>query len=106
MATIFISHSSKDNEVAREIHDRVVEMGYESVFLDLDRDDGIIAGEKWEQVLYRELRSCQVLVVLLSENWLSSRWCFAEATHGREKGKTVIALALASGVDKSVLGDT
>ena len=58
--------------------------GYQSVFLDLERDDGIVAGEKWEQVLYRELRTCQVVITLMSEYWLNSRWCFAEATHARE----------------------
>src|SRR5262245_25808426 len=106
MSTIFISHSSKDADLAEEVYARLKAKGYESVFLDQDRNDGILAGKKWEQVLYRELRTCQVLVTLMSENWLNSRWCFAEATHAREKGKTVIGLQVTPGIEKSILSDT
>jgi hypothetical protein len=60
MSTIFISHSSKDVELAKEVHARLEAAGFRSVFLDVDRDDGILAGEKWEPVLYRELRTCRV----------------------------------------------
>ena len=106
MSAIFISHSSKDKDLAIEVCACLKAKGYKSVFLDLDRDDGIIPGDEWEQVLYRELRTCQVLIALMSKNWLSSRWCFAEATHAREKGKRIIGLKLSPDLDVSVLNDT
>src|SRR5262249_12450372 len=87
------------------LHERLLGNGYLSVFLDLDRDDGIVAGDKWEHVLYRELRSCQVLIALISENWLSSAWCFAEATHAREKGKSILGLRLSPTLKFSFLSD-
>ena len=55
MSAIFISHSGKNIELAVALRERMAAKGYRSVFLDVDRDDGIIAGEKWEQVLYRTL---------------------------------------------------
>ena len=106
MSAIFISHSSKNKDLACELYQRLQAKHYHSVFLDVDRDDGIIAGEKWEKVLYRELRTCQVLIALVSKQWLASRWCFAEFSHAREKGKTIIGLQLANKINQSVLNDT
>lgn len=105
MSAIFISHSSKNKDFAIEVRERLYGRGYQSVFLDVDRDDGIIAGEKWESVLYRELRSCQAIILLMSEDWLTSRWCFAELSHAREKGKAVIGLRLAK-IGASLVSDT
>lgn len=106
MSAIFISHSSKDHDFAIQLHAQLKTRGHESVFLDAERNDGILGGEQWERVLYRELRRCQVLVALISKDWLESRWCFAEATHAREKGKAIIGLSLCSGLEQSLLGDT
>ena len=106
MSAIFISHSGKNIELAVALRERMAAKGYRSVFLDVDRDDGIIAGEKWEQVLYRELRWCQVVVALISDEWLASRWCFAELSHAREKGKAVIGLRLAPETGAPHLKDT
>lgn len=53
MSTIFVSHSSADNALATELLDWLRTQGYRSVFLDLDPDEGIEAGERWEKVLYR-----------------------------------------------------
>ena len=60
MASIFISHSSKDNIAAREMQEWLsTELGYESIFLDFDPDLGIDAGADWKQVLYDRLNQCQ-----------------------------------------------
>ena len=106
MSAIFISHSSKDKKLALNLHKKLLSKGYKSVFLDLDRDDGIVAGDKWEEDIYRELKSCQVLIALISENWLASGWCFAEATHAREKGKRILGLRLSPTIQASILSDT
>ncbi len=36
MASIFLSHSSEDNEVAGDLARRLKEHGYDSLFLDFD----------------------------------------------------------------------
>ena len=90
MSAIFISHSSKDSDVAEEMKLWLTEEGYASLFLDFDPDSGIEAGGKWEHTLYRKLRQCQVLIALLSPHWMDSKWCFAELVQAREQGKLII----------------
>src|SRR5262249_9025529 len=73
--------------------------GYQSLFLDSHPDDGIHAGAKWEQMLWRRLRQSRGVAVLCTRNWLSSPWCVAEAMMARERGKPVLLLAAADVVD-------
>ena len=92
MSTIFISHSSQDNAVAKELERRLAEQNHPSVFLDLDPEKGIVAGQSWERTLYRKLRACRAVIVLCTDNYLSSHWCFAEIALARMEGKHIIAL--------------
>ena len=78
MAQIFLSHSSEDREAAEKLHDRLKQWGYDSIFLDFRPDNGIPAGRKWEDVLYRNLRTCGAVIILCSRASMESRWCFAE----------------------------
>lgn len=104
MTAIFISHSSKDNVWAAKLRDWLTAAPrcHRGLFLDVDREAGLKAGDLWEQELYAKLRQCQVVIALVSPNWLASRWCFAEAVQAREKGKRLI-LARIDDTDKSRL---
>src|SRR4051794_892808 len=104
MASIFISHSSKDNAWARKLKAWLEPKprNHRSLFLDFDREAGLRAGDLWEQQLYAKLRQCQVALALVSRGWLESRWCFAEAVQAREKGKRLV-LARIDDVDTSSL---
>lgn len=93
MSTIFISHSSQDNELAAEVKSWLTEeLKHPSVFLDYDPETGIPAGRNWERELYRQLRSCRAVVVLATDNSAASRWCFAEIIEARSQGKAIIPL--------------
>ena len=92
MSSIFISHSSRDNEIAKELAQRLAEQQHHSVFLDLDPEKGIQAGQSWEQTLYRKLRASSAVICLCTDNYLSSHWCFAELALARMEGKHLIAL--------------
>lgn len=94
MAAIFLSHSSKDDAVAGELKSWLEERGH-SVFLDFDPEAGIRGGADWEQTLYDRLRICCVVIPLLTLNWLSSKWCFAEVVHARSSGKAILPLKVA-----------
>ena len=84
MTAIFISHSSADNAAADEIKRWLeAEPRNHSVFLDFDPEAGIKAGTDWEQTLYERLRTCRVVIPLLTRDWLASKWCFAEVVHAR-----------------------
>jgi hypothetical protein len=92
MSTIFISHSSRDNELASELSRRLAQQNHHSVFLDLDPEKGIVAGQSWEQTLYRKLRACRAVIALCTDHYLASQWCFAEIAMARMEGKHIIAL--------------
>jgi WD40 repeat protein len=92
MSTIFISHSSQDNDIAREIERRLAREGHHSVFLDFDPEKGIVGGRSWERTLYRKLRACRAVIALCTNHYLGSHWCFAEIALARMEGKHILAL--------------
>jgi hypothetical protein len=90
MADIFISHSSKDSEVAAAIGERIRrERPTWSLFYD---KDNIRAGQRWQERLREELTSCRVVLALLSRNWLGSPWCFTEAVTATFRGKDLVGI--------------
>ncbi|MFT5135700.1 MAG: hypothetical protein ACI8XV_000726 [Arenicella sp.] len=92
MSSIFISHSSKDNDMARELERELAKQNHTSVFLDIDPDKGIVSGQSWERTLYRKLRACRAVIAICTDDYLGSRWCFAEIALARMEGKPIFAL--------------
>jgi WD40 repeat protein len=88
MTRVFISHSSLDNESGVRLKEQLEELKFD-VFYDKDSDVGIQVGEDWEKRLIQELKACQAMVILQTENWLASRWCFAEFVLARSLGKKI-----------------
>ena len=96
MASIFLSHSSQDNEVAADLSRRLKEHGYDSLFLDFDPDSGIKAGRDWERELYRNLKLAGAVVVLCSPHSMASRWCFVEIAQAKALGKPIFPVTISS----------
>lgn len=94
MSYIFISHSSKDNDKAKETSDWLIEQGFSSLFLDFDPELGIPAGCNWEQELYYKLRKCRAVIFLCSEHSAASDWCFAEIALSRALGKSIFPVKI------------
>src|SRR5262245_15535193 len=90
MPAIFISHSSRDQKVSDDIKTALAKLGFERVFLDFDKDSGIGAGENWEKRLHDELSRCHAVILVLTPNWLASKWCFAELVQARSLGKVIL----------------
>jgi hypothetical protein len=104
MSRIFISHSSANNDWAIRIRDWLVSEGWglqDDIFLDLDPARGIKAGERWKATLQREAKRCELILALVSKDWLASQWCKAEVDAARLMGKRVLVALI--GVDGSVL---
>jgi TPR repeat protein len=100
MAAIFISHSSRDGALANEVSALLAKDGYEQVFLDFDKHTGLQAGENWERRLYEEIERCHAVVVILTPNWLDSKWCFVEFAQARALGKIIFPIVLSPIGDK------
>ncbi len=98
MARIFISHSSLDNPQAIALRDWLVEEGWNDLFLDLDPERGIAAGERWERALNKAARRCEAVLFLISNNWLKSKWCMNELTLARRLNKRLFGVVLEEGL--------
>jgi WD40 repeat protein len=101
MSRLFISHSSQNNDKAIEVRDWLAKNGWDDVFLDLDPERGIVAGQRWKEALQKAAYRCEVVLALVSKEWLASGWCKSEVDAARLMGKKVIAALV--GVDKDAV---
>ncbi|MFN0264823.1 TIR domain-containing protein [Tepidamorphus sp. 3E244] len=92
MARIFISHSSANNAEALAITQWLGAQGWNDVFLDIDPDRGLIAGERWQNALKSAAARCEVVVFLLSPAWVNSRWCLAEFLLAKQMNKRILGV--------------
>ena len=106
MASLFISHNSRDNAKVMWLRDWLAQQGVASLFLDFDQEQGIPAGAKWEAELYLQLRRADAVLFVGSPASVASQWCFAELAMARSLGKTIIPVTIARGGEHPLLGDT
>ncbi|MDU6667753.1 MAG: toll/interleukin-1 receptor domain-containing protein, partial [Bradyrhizobium sp.] len=66
MSRIFLSHSSKDNGSAVALRDWLAGQGWDDVFLDLDPQRGIAAGDRWARALNQAVQRCEAVLFLVS----------------------------------------
>jgi hypothetical protein len=92
MATLFVSHSSKDNAVTREVQAWLLRHGYGPVFVDFDRDDGLVGGRAWWPQLSEQIERARVFLAFVSPHWLASTPCHEEWTIARHEGKPILIL--------------
>jgi tetratricopeptide (TPR) repeat protein len=98
MSSIFLSHSSADNFEAVALRDWLASEGWDDVFLDLDPERGIAAGERWERELHEAANRCEAVVFLISSHWLASGWCRKEYELARGLNKKLFAGIVGSGL--------
>jgi hypothetical protein len=87
---IFISRSSRDTETSISIREWLAGNGWNDVFLDLDPERGIAPGRRWREELQKASHRCELILALVSDEWLVSSWCKAEIDAPRLIGKKVI----------------
>jgi formylglycine-generating enzyme required for sulfatase activity len=79
LSLIFLSHSSTNNSEAVALRDWLAGNGWkDEIFLDLDPQRGIAAGERWERALNEAANRCEAVLFLVSRAWLGSGWCRKE----------------------------
>ena len=89
MSRIFLSHSSANNAEAIAIRDWMIANGWDDVFLDLDPERGLKAGERWQEALKRAAERCELVVFLVSPVWAASKWCLAEFLLAKSLNKRI-----------------
>jgi TIR domain len=94
MARIFISHSSANNAEAIALCDWLAGEGWDDVFLDLDPERGIVAGERWERALNEAANRCEAVLFLVSRAWLASRWCLKELNLAHRLNKRLFGVLI------------
>jgi hypothetical protein len=83
VARLFISHSTMNNAAAIALCDWLAEQGFDDVFVEIDPDRGVVAGERWHEALKAAAHRCEAVLFLLSPAWLASPWCQAECHRTR-----------------------
>ena len=91
MAVLFISHSSKDDQLASEIGGWLKSNGFNDIFID---QESIAGGDKWAEELKRSASACRVVIFIVTPNWLASAECFGEFKAAWYMGKRLIPLFL------------
>ena len=94
MARLFISHSSANNAAAFALRDWLAERGLDDVFLDVDADRGLVAGERWQEALKAAADRCETVLFLVSPAWLESKWCLAEFLLAKTLHKRIFGLLI------------
>jgi hypothetical protein len=89
MARIFLSHSSENNAQAIGVNDWLIEQGWNDLFLDLDPERGLKAGQRWQEALKKAAERCEVVLFLISPAWAASKWCLAEFLLAKQIGKQI-----------------
>ena len=91
VSRIFISHSSANNAEAIALRDWMVGRGWDDIFLDLDPERGLKAGERWQEALKHAAKRCEFVIFLISPAWAASKWCLAEFLLAKSLNKRIFA---------------
>ena len=105
MTTLFLSYNHTDRDVARAVSARLQDLGMAAVFLDVDPDQGIAPGSRWEEELYRALRRSDAVVSLVTDASVASQWCFAELALARSLSRPVFPVRVSGTARQALLAD-
>jgi WD40 repeat protein len=94
---LFISHSSRNDDWAIALRDWLVREGWsgpDDIFLDVDPDHGLAAGERWARALEEAATRCEAVLFLVSGDWIASKWCGDEYQLANKFNKKLFALLI------------
>jgi hypothetical protein len=94
VSRIFLSHSSGNNAEAIALRDWLVSRGWDDLFLDLDPERGLKAGERWQAALKQAAERCELVIFLVSPEWATSRWCLAEFLLAKNLNKRIFGVII------------
>jgi len=92
VARIFLSRSSGNNADAIALRDWLIGHGWDDLFLDLDPERGLKAGERWQAALKQANERCELMIFLVSPQWRASEWCVAEFLLAKNLNKRIFGV--------------
>lgn len=102
--TVFISHSSRDEQILRLIKQKLNDKlgGTVDIFLSSD-GQSIPLGRNWVHRIEKALSGAKLMVIFLSPASIKSNWVYFEAGYSYSKGIRVVPVAIL-GVDLAHIG--
>jgi hypothetical protein len=97
LSKLFVSHSSHNDDWAIALKDWLVREGWSGerdIFLDLDPERGIPAGQRWLRELEDAATRCEAVLFLVSDDWLASKMCNDEYQLASKLDKKLFALLI------------
>jgi WD40 repeat protein len=97
VSRLFISHSSRNDDWALALQAWLIREGWSGendIFLDLDPERGIVAGQRWARALEDAATRCEAVLFLVSGVWLGSKWCSDEYQFASRLNKKLFALLI------------
>lgn len=94
MSYLFISHSSNNDFESIALKEWLLKEGWDDVFLDLDPERGIVAGQRWERALHEAANRCDAVLFCVSQAWIDSQWCRKEFRLAHRLNKRIIGLLI------------
>lgn len=91
MATVFVSHASKDDALAEDLVDWLHERGVRDTFVD---HVDILGGESFADQIRASAAGARVVLCVITPNWLASSDCFNEYQAAWYMGKNILPLLL------------
>ena len=70
--------------------------GWDDLFLDLDPEKGLKAGERWQAALKQAAERCELVIFLVSPDWAASKWCLAEFLLAKNLNKRIFGVIVES----------
>jgi TIR domain len=104
MSYIFLSHSSVDELEAIALKQWLLDNGWDDVFLALDPERGLRAGERWQEAVRRAADRCEAVVFLISPAWAKSVWCPTELMLAKSLNKLIFGVAVKQSALSSLPG--
>lgn len=87
---VFISYSHKDEDIKNELDNHLIGLK-RSDKIEVWNDRQIIAGEEWNEEIIAELKAADIIILLISANFLNSKYIWEKEVAiamERHKNKT------------------
>ena len=74
------------------MRDWLITHGWDDIFLDLDPERGLKAGQRWQEALKHAAERCEAVIFLVSPAWRASEWCVAEFLLAKQMNKRIVGV--------------